>query len=102
MIQASILDGSVQEDLTNAKDNDVIASLLDIGDHVRRQDGTRCARGDRFAQHMEELLASQRIEVRQWLVEEEDPRPSPDCERKGHLCLLSARQLAATAVKRYP
>ena len=82
-----------------AEDDQPVARLLDVGDHVRRQEGRRAGGPDRLDHQVEELAPGQRVEARQRLVEEEDLRPRRERERQPDLGLLAARQLAGAGAR---
>ena len=86
-------DRQVEEGVALAEDDQPVAGLLDVRDHVRREKGGVAFRVDGVDEDVEELASSQRVEAREGLVEQEDPRSCAQGERQPDLGLLAAGQL---------
>ena len=93
------LHGHVEERTPASKDDQPVAGLLDVGDHVRAEERGRPGRPDGVDQHVEELAARERVERGQRLVEQQDRCPRPEGDREAHLRLLPAGQLVGARVE---
>ena len=82
------------------QDHDVLADALDVGEDVRREDHARAVFGHDAHELLEQLEASDRIEVRDWLVEKQHLGPLAERERKRHLGALSGRKRPDRTVER--
>ncbi|HEX3428176.1 MAG TPA: hypothetical protein VHS36_05165 [Candidatus Limnocylindrales bacterium] len=93
-------DREVEERMALAEHDQPIARLLDVRDHVRRQERRRPGGPDGLDHEMEELATGEWIEARQRLIEQEDLGSGREGEGETDLCLLAARQLARTRTER--
>ncbi len=93
-------DGEVQQGPSGAQDEQPVAGLLDVGDHVRGEERRRTIGPDRVDEDVQEFAAGQRVEAGQRLVEEEDRCSHPQRQGQSDLRLLPAGQLIGTCVQR--
>jgi hypothetical protein len=82
-------DGQVEERVALAEDDQPVARLLDVGDHVRREERRPPGRPNRLDHQVEELAPGEWIEARERLVQEQDRRPGAERESQPDLCLSS-------------
>jgi hypothetical protein len=85
-------EGAVEQDLAAAEDRQPVAGFLDVGDDVGRQQRGRSVRAHRFEQDVDELAAGERVQVRQRLVQEQQPGPGPQSDGQPELGGLAARE----------
>lgn len=92
-------DRLVQQLATLAEHDKVIGSLLVISDNVRTQECRRPLVANVARDEEQELAASEWIETREGLVEQQDVGPRPERKREADLRLLSSGQMAGRRVQ---
>ena len=58
-------------------------------------------RAYRVDKNMQELAPSERIETREWLIQEQNSSPRRECDGKSHLRPLTTGELAGRLVERH-
>src|SRR5258706_6775912 len=90
MVGQRLRDRQVEEGMALAEDDEPVAGLLDVGDHVRREEGRVALGTNGLDEDVEEFPPGEGVEAGQRLVEEKDPRPRTQRERQPNLGPLAA------------
>ena len=87
-----LVDVPLEADAAAGQQHDVVADALDVGDDVRRDDDGRTELGDPVHQQLQQLAGGERIEARERLVEQDEPRPLAQREREREPGALAGRE----------
>ncbi len=89
-----MLDVAGDPNLGVDQDDDVVADPFEVGHDVRGEQHTDLFLGDGLHQYLQELAASQRVQARDRLVEDQQLRPLRQPERQRELGPLAAGELS--------
>ena len=78
--------------MTLAEEDDVVGDALDVRDHVRGDHDRGLELGDPVHQELQELAGCERVEALERLVEEDQRRPLPECDREREAAPFARRQ----------
>ena len=100
MGRQQLLDLAGHLDAAVRDDDEEVGNPLELGEDVRRQHDRDAVLGDGPHHHRHEIVPGDRIEGGHRLVEDEELRPSGECQRQRELRLLAARQRPCLALQR--
>jgi hypothetical protein len=83
---------SRQEKSPIANHNQGVAGVLDIAHNMRREEHSLAFTMRRFHELVKKLSPRERVETREWFVQEENGWVRRKHDRQGHLCLLAPRE----------
>jgi hypothetical protein len=91
-----LFDISEEADLAPVEQQQVVTGALEFADQVRRKHDRHRTFGDLLHERAEEAPARERIEGRDWLVEQEESRTACQSHRQADLGALATRELPDT------